>query len=100
MWSRDRYKISDSFHHVTSKHVTTHLNPFLTAKMGYFFSFDEGKVRGKGVGRFDLYNFDLYKEARPQQVAFIEGNIKDHVGNEITDALVEIKNIKTDNRFL
>ncbi|MBL7922549.1 MAG: OmpA family protein [Bacteroidia bacterium] len=65
-------------------------------KKGYFFSFDEGKVRGKGVGRFDLYSFDLYKEARPQQVAFIKGDVKDHVGNEITGAIVEIKNIKTE----
>jgi outer membrane protein OmpA-like peptidoglycan-associated protein len=67
-------------------------------KTGYFFSFDEGKVRGKGVGRFDLYNFDLYKEARPQAVAFIKGNIKDHVGNEISGAQVEIKNIKTEEK--
>lgn len=65
-------------------------------KRGYFFSFDEGKVRGKGIGRFDLYSFDLYKEARPQQVAFIKGDVKDHVGNEITGAVVEIKNIKTE----
>ena len=67
-------------------------------KTGYFFSFDEGKVRGKGVGRFDLYNFDLYKDARPQAVAFIKGNIKDYVGNEISGAQVEIKNIKTEEK--
>ena len=65
-------------------------------KNGYFFSFDEGKVRGKGVGRFDLYSFDLYKEARPQAVAFIKGDIKDEKGNEIQNAVVEIKNIKTE----
>ena len=67
-------------------------------KMGYFFSFDEAKVRDKGIGRFDLYNFDLYKEARPQQIAFIKGDIKDNVGNEITNAVVEIKNIKTEEK--
>src|SRR5690606_34342098 len=25
------------------------------SKTGYFFSYDEGRVRGKGVGRYDLY---------------------------------------------
>jgi outer membrane protein OmpA-like peptidoglycan-associated protein len=64
-------------------------------KSGYFFSFDEGKVRGKGVGRYDLYNFDLYHEARPQQVAFISGEIKDKAGNDVPGAVVEIKNTKT-----
>ncbi len=67
-------------------------------KMGYFFSFDEGKVRGKGVGRFDLYKFDLYKEARPQQITFIKGDVKDNVGNEVTGAVVEIKNIRTEEK--
>ncbi|MCE3227327.1 MAG: outer membrane protein/peptidoglycan-associated protein [Bacteroidetes bacterium] len=64
-------------------------------KSGYFFSFDEGKVRGKGVGRYDLYSFDLYQEARPQQVAFITGEIKDKSGNDVPGAVVEIKNTKT-----
>jgi outer membrane protein OmpA-like peptidoglycan-associated protein len=31
-------------------------------------------------------------------VAFIKGNIKDHVGNEISGAQVEIKNIKTEEK--
>jgi len=66
------------------------------AKSGYFFSYDEGKVRGKGVGRYDLYYFDLYAEARPQQVAFVSGDIKDKNGADVPGAtVVEIKNIKT-----
>ncbi len=64
-------------------------------KFGYFFSFDEGKVRGRGIGRFDLYNFELYKEARPQEIAFIKGEIKDVAGADIPGAIVEIKNTKT-----
>jgi outer membrane protein OmpA-like peptidoglycan-associated protein len=64
-------------------------------KYGYFFSFDEGKVRGRGIGRYDLYNFELYKEARPQEVAFIKGEVKDIAGAEVTGAVVEIKNMKT-----
>jgi outer membrane protein OmpA-like peptidoglycan-associated protein len=65
-------------------------------KSGYFFSFeDDGKIRGKGVGRFDLFSFELYKEARPQQVALVKGSVKDDEGKTISGAMVEIKDIKT-----
>jgi outer membrane protein OmpA-like peptidoglycan-associated protein len=64
-------------------------------KSGYFFSYDEGRVRGKGVGRYDLYNFELYPEARPQQVAFITGDVKDNKGTDVNGAVVEIKNART-----
>lgn len=64
-------------------------------KTGYFFSYDEGKVRGKGIGRYDLYGFDLYKEARPQQIAFIKGNLKDSAGQQVSGATLEIKDVKT-----
>jgi outer membrane protein OmpA-like peptidoglycan-associated protein len=64
-------------------------------KSGYFFSFDEGKVKGKGVGRYDLYRFDLYKEARPQAIAFREFEVKDEKGEIITGAIAELKNLNT-----
>ncbi len=64
-------------------------------KTGYFFSYDEGKVRGRGIGRYDLYEFDLYKEARPQQISFVKGNITDSSGNKISGSIVEIKNVAT-----
>ncbi|MDI1355712.1 MAG: OmpA family protein [bacterium] len=65
------------------------------SKTGYFFSYDEGKVRGRGIGRYDLYGFDLYKEARPQATAFIKGTVKDTSGNQVAGAQVEIKDVKT-----
>ncbi|MBA3665291.1 MAG: OmpA family protein [Bacteroidetes bacterium] len=64
-------------------------------KSGYFFSYDEGKVRGKGVGRYDLYSFDLYPEARPQHMVFMEGDTKDKDGNPVSGAVVEITNTAT-----
>lgn len=64
-------------------------------KSGYFFSFDDPKISGKGIGRYDLYSFDLYKEARPQETAFIKGEIKDFGGNQVPGAVVEIQNTKT-----
>lgn len=70
------------------------------SKTGYFFSFDEGKMRGKGVGRYDLYSFDLYKEARPQEVVFFSGEIKDKVGNVIEGGRVEITNTVTKEKSL
>lgn len=65
------------------------------ALTGYFFSYDEGKVRGKGIGRYDLYGFDLYKEARPQATSFMKGSSVDSSGNKVTGAIVEIKDTKT-----
>ncbi len=64
-------------------------------KTGYFFSFDEGKVSGRGVGRYDLYGFELYKEARPQQIMFVSGNIKDDQGAPVSGVVIEVKDTKT-----
>lgn len=65
------------------------------SKTGYFFSYDEGKMRGKGVGRYDLFSFELYKEARPQETTFLKGDVKDNAGNKIEGAKVEITNTVT-----
>ena len=65
------------------------------SKTGYFFSYDEGKMRGKGVGRYDFYSFELYKEARPQETTFLSGEMKDKSGNKIDGAKVEVINTVT-----
>lgn len=66
------------------------------SKTGYFFSYDEGKMRGKGVGKYDLFSFDLYKEARPQEITLMSGEMKDKEGNKIKgNAKVEITNTVT-----
>lgn len=70
------------------------------SKTGYFFSYDEGKMRGKGVGRYDLYSFELYKEARPQETTFLSGEMKDKSGNKIEGAKVEIINTVTKEKSL
>ncbi|MCU0359867.1 MAG: OmpA family protein [Bacteroidia bacterium] len=64
------------------------------AKTGYFFSYNEGKVNGRGVGRYDLFSFDLYKEARPNQVAFVKGNLKKN-DSIVNGAVVELKDVNT-----
>ncbi len=65
------------------------------AKTGYFSCFDEGKVKGLGVGRYDLYSFPLYKEARPQTMDFFFGKAKDQNGEPVVGAVVEIHNTVT-----
>lgn len=65
------------------------------SKTGYFFSYDEGKVRGKGIGRYDLYSFELYPEARPQQISLVQGAIRDESGKPVNNAVVEVKDLKT-----
>lgn len=64
------------------------------AKTGYFFSYNEGKVTGKGIGRWDLFSFELYQEARPQQIAFIKGTVKNN-DSVVSGAVVEIKDVLT-----
>lgn len=70
------------------------------SKTAYFFSYDEGKVRGKGIGRYDLYAFELYKEARPQETTFIQGELKDKVGNVIEGGKIEVTNTVTKEKSL
>ena len=69
------------------------------SKTGYFFSYDEGKMRGKGVGRYDLYSFELYKEARPQETTFMNIEMKDKSGNKVEGAKVEITNTVTKEKI-
>lgn len=70
------------------------------SKTGYFFSYNEGKMQGKGIGRYDLFSFDLYKEARPQETAFLSGEVKDKFGNIVEGGKVEITNTVTKEKTL
>lgn len=65
------------------------------SKNGYFFSFENEKVTGRSIGRYDFYEFELYAEARPQQIFLLKGTIKDSSGNQISGAEIEIKDMKT-----
>jgi len=61
------------------------------AKHGYFCAYSEGPLASKGVGKYDLFMFELYKEARPNEVSIIKGQIKDSQNNLISGkAIVEI----------
>lgn len=41
-------------------------------------------------GNWNIYAFELYKEARPQAVAIVKGNLKDENGEPVKNATIEI----------
>lgn len=60
-------------------------------KTGYFAS---NKL--KGMGGWDLYSFNLYDDARPQEVQLLKGELKDdQTSKAVFDAKIEIKNVAT-----
>jgi len=59
-------------------------------KTGYFAS-----DKFEGVGGWDVYAFPLYKEARPERVLFLSGEVSDENNKRVTDTKLEIKNLKT-----
>lgn len=48
-----------------------------------------------GVGGWDLYEFSLYKKARPEKIMFLRGEVKGEHEEMLFDAIVEVKSIKT-----
>ncbi|HLG02937.1 MAG TPA: OmpA family protein [Bacteroidia bacterium] len=48
------------------------------------------------VGGWDVYRFELYKDARPEAMVILKGNLKDDFGNPVTGAVeVEVSNVVT-----
>jgi len=62
-------------------------------KLGYFSS---NSIKGpEAKGGYDIFSFELYKEAQPEQVVFIKGEVKTSEGTPPENAIVEIKNPET-----
>jgi outer membrane protein OmpA-like peptidoglycan-associated protein len=59
---------------------------------GYFAAEPSQNLRGKGIGRFDIYKFELYPDARPSEVTFLRGVAKSDDGKPVNPGKVEIKN--------
>ncbi len=62
---------------------------------GYFFSNDPDRTNHENMGGFDVYQFPLYKEARPEKVGLMKGKITDENGQPLTGATVTITDAKT-----
>ena len=63
--------------------------------LGYFASNDARRTKGKSVGGFDIYSFELYKEARPEEVAFFKGDIEDAAHGNAKGFKVEVRDAVT-----
>lgn len=59
-------------------------------KTGYFTS---NKL--KGPGGYDVYGFDLYKDARPEEVLLIKGAVTQEDSEKPVQARIELKNVET-----
>ncbi len=66
---------------------------FIVSTDGKKAYFSSNKLEGSAG--WDIYSFDLYQEARPKEVLFYKGDIKNDQGEAIEDAKVEVKNVKT-----
>lgn len=64
-------------------------------KYGYFASNDAGRVNGRVKGGYDVYQFDLYKEARPESMIFGKGEVKKSDGSVLEGAQVQVKDAVT-----
>lgn len=51
--------------------------------------------RFRGVGGLDIYGFELPKEARPEDVLIVKGQVRDENGQVVKNARVEIKYMDT-----
>jgi outer membrane protein OmpA-like peptidoglycan-associated protein len=51
--------------------------------------------RFRGIGGLDIYGFDLPKEARPEDVLIVKGEVRDEKGDVVKNARVEIKYMDT-----
>ena len=63
--------------------------------LGYFASNSHSQMKNKSIGGYDIYSFDLYKEARPDEVAFVRGKVEDLGNAESKKFDVEVKDATT-----
>lgn len=63
--------------------------------LGYFASNLPSRANGKSVGKYDIYSFELYKEARPDEVAFFTGKVEDKSNGTDKKFTVEVKDAVT-----
>jgi outer membrane protein OmpA-like peptidoglycan-associated protein len=66
---------------------------FIVSTDGKRAYFSSNKLEGSNG--WDIYSFELYPEARPKEVLFYKGVIKDDQGEGVPDAKVEVKNVTT-----
>lgn len=63
--------------------------------LGYFASNLPSRTKGKSIGGYDIYSFELYKEVQPDAVAFFKGKIEDKGNGGNKKFNVEVKDATT-----
>lgn len=99
-------KMKDDGHWNTPKNIGIPIN---TEKdeVGFFVSTDGNlgyistkDLKGKGAGGWDIYSFALYKEARPEKILFIKGELRDETGALMTNTTLEIETINSKQKTI
>jgi len=60
-----------------------------------FFSSNNNSDKFRSRGGWDLYSFPLHEGARPEKVLFLKGELKGPDGEALTDAAMQITNVRT-----
>ncbi len=68
---------------------------FFVSTDGHLGYFSSNQLKGKGAGGYDIFSFELYKEARPEKIIFLRGEIKDASNASLANARIELKNLST-----
>ncbi|MBI3502393.1 MAG: OmpA family protein [Bacteroidetes bacterium] len=64
-------------------------------KYGFFASNDNQKTKGRSVGGYDIYYFELPQHVRPEEVAIVKGKVVNPDGKSVAGAQVEMKDAVT-----
>ena len=63
--------------------------------LGYFASNQSSRTKGKAIGGYDIFSFELYKEVRPDAVSFFKGKVEDKGSDKNKTFNVEVKDAST-----
>lgn len=75
---------------INTKEDEIHMVVSPDGKRGYFSSDREG-----GSGLRDIYGFELYESARPAQVTFLKGKVRDEQTLKPVKSVIEVIDVKT-----
>jgi outer membrane protein OmpA-like peptidoglycan-associated protein len=68
---------------------------FFVSTDGHLGYFSSNQLKGKGAGGYDIFYFELYKEARPEKILFLRGELTNESMASLSKARIEIKNLDT-----
>jgi outer membrane protein OmpA-like peptidoglycan-associated protein len=66
---------------------------FFVSTDGKFGYFSSNQLKEKGLGGYDIFSFELYKEARPDKIIFLKGTLTNEDKTKPLNAFIEIKSV-------